>query len=132
MDMWVSHAMRKRSCVLCTQPITPGDEVMVGQWKRRFPWGMRTKRTMSHLQCWYDKARTWLQDHPYEPVIKAGPGRPKRYTPEQISARRNLQNNIKRWTLKQQEYIGIGLWATADRYKDKVAGARDELVKMSN
>lgn len=130
MDMWVSHAMRRRDCVLCTVRIQPGDEVMVSQWKRTYSYGTRTRRQMSHFGCWYVHAQIWLDEHPYVPVIKAGPGRPQKYTGEQIAKRRNLQNNIKRWGLKQKEYVGTGMWAMAGKYGDKVAGARGELNGM--
>ncbi len=130
MDMWVGHAMRRRTCIVCTVQIQPGDRVMIGQWKRTGGYGTRTTRTMSHLQCWVTKAEVWLDDHPYEPVIKAGPGRPQKYTSEQIRVRRNLLSSMKRWHTRQTEFIGDGMWATADRYKDKISVARDELNSM--
>jgi hypothetical protein len=130
MDMWVSHAMRKRSCVVCTKQIEPGDRVMVGQFKRKYPWGTRTRRSTSHLECWYTNAHVWLDDHPYTPTVKAGPGRPVSYTPEQAANRKALRVNISRWKTKQQEYIGQGLWAMAGRYEDKVTSAREVLSSM--
>lgn len=130
MDMWVSHAMRRRSCVVCTKQIEPGDRVMVGQYKRTFPWGTRTKRSTSHLECWYSQANLWLDDHPYAPTVRAGPGRPTSYTPEQATERKSLQVCIGRWKTRQQEYIDKGMWAMASRYGDKVAGAREVLSSM--
>ena len=130
MDMWVSHAMRRRPCVVCTIQIEPGDRVMVGQFKRTYPWGTRTQRSMSHLSCWTFQAHIWLDEHPYTPTVKAGPGRPTQYTPEQACARKSLYMNINRWSKKQQEYMGEGLWAMAGRYGDQVTEARDKLNSM--
>lgn len=130
MDMWVSHAMRRRSCVVCTRQIVPGDRVMVGQYKRTYPWGTRTRRSMSHLECWYTQAHIWLDDHPYTPTVKAGPGRPARYTPEQAASRKALLMNISRWNKRQQEYVGQGMWAMALRYSDKISEARSTMDSM--
>ena len=130
MDMWVSHAMRKRNCILCTHQIMPGDEVMVSQWKKKFPWGMRTNRQMSHFECYISRARTWLEDHPYTPTIKAGPGRPVKYTPAQVTQRKSLQTNILRWGKKQEGYVGDGMWEVAKGYGDRISKARDKLKAM--
>jgi hypothetical protein len=130
MDMWVTHSMRRRPCVVCTKDISPGDRVMVGQFKRTFPWGTRTKRSMSHLECWYSQANVWLDDHPYVPTVKAGPGRPVTYTNEQAAERKSLRVNISRWQTKQEEYIGQGMWEMASRYGDRVSTARESLSSM--
>ena len=104
---------------------------MIGQWKRPASFGTKTTRHVSHLECWYNNANNWLDDHPYTPVIQAGPGRPVKYTQDQIVTRRNLQNNIKRWTVKQQDYVGQGMWATAGMYGDRVSVARSQLNSMN-
>ena len=130
MDMWVSHAMRRRPCIVCTKQIDPGDKVMVGQSKRTYPWGTRTKRSMSHLECWYNQAHIWLDDHPYTPTVKAGPGRSIRYTSEQAVERKALRVSISRWSKKRQEYVGQGMWAMALRYSDRVSEARGVLTSM--
>ena len=103
---------------------------MVGQWKRTGSYGTRTHRTMSHFECWKVQAEQWFDDNPYKPVIQAGPGRPARYTDEQIITRRNLQGNIKRWTVRQQQYLGEGMWAMAGKYGDRVSMANRELERM--
>lgn len=130
MDVWASHAKRRRNCKDCTKPINPGDRVMVGQWKRTFPWGTRTKRVMSHFACWVGQAEAYLDDHPYEPSITPGPGRPQQYTATERTRRMALGTNIRRWTEKQQHYTGDGMWAVANTYKDKIVKARVELNEM--
>ena len=134
MDMWISWAMRRRSCVTCTKPIMPGDKVMVGQWKRTGIYagvkGTRTNRTASHWECYKSKAEVWWDDNPYTPVIQAGPGRPIKYTPEQKKRRASLHAMIDQNRKKQIAYIGDDMWATADRYADKIRVYRDELNGM--
>jgi len=122
--------MRRRPCIVCTKQIEPGDRVMIGQSKRTYPWGTRTNRSMSHLECWYTNAHVWLDEHPYTPTVKAGPGRATHYTPEQAVVRKALRVNIVRWSKKQQEYIGQGMWAMAGRYGDQVYEARERLNGM--
>jgi len=130
-DIWVKHATRQRDCVLCTVRIMPGDEVLIGQFKRTYPWGTRTKQTASHFECWISKARTYLADNPYNPKFTAGPGRPVVYSQDDIRLRKNLQVNITRWGKKQREFVGQGMWAMADRYGAKIAKARMNLDTMT-
>jgi hypothetical protein len=130
MDVWVGRAYRKRDCINCTHQIELGDPVTIMQWKRTYPWGTRTKRVVSHWSCWVTKQEVYIDDHPYEPRQAAGPGRPVKYTGKQMTRRRGLLQNIKRWRTKQIDFIGDGLWATADRYKYKISVARDELNGM--
>lgn len=130
MDMWISWAMRKRACIVCTIPLEPGDQVMVGQWKRTGPYGTRTRRTMSHFQCWVSNARVWFDEHPYTPVIQAGPGRKTVYTQEQRKRRSSLRVMINQDKKKQQEYIGDGLWVMAEKYADRIRVRREELEGM--
>jgi len=130
MDMWVSHAPRRGSCVLCTKEIVPGDEILIGQYKWKTVAGTRTKRTRSHFECWIIKAQTYLMDNPYTPTVKAGPGRPTRYTPEQAVNRKRLNTSITRWDTKQQDYINEGMWAMANKYRGMIEEARGKLVNM--
>ena len=130
MDIWTTHAARRGLCINCQKEILPGDRVVIGRWKRKYPWGVRTRQRVSHFNCWVREAEEYLDDHPYEPRRVAGPGRPIQYTQEQRRERRNLQVQISRWTRKQQEYIGGGLWAVAGRYKDKIEQARGVLEGM--
>lgn len=130
MDIWASHATRKRNCLNCTKQIVPGDRVIVGQWKRTYGWGTRTKRVMSHFTCWVVQAEVYLDDHPYEAPSTAGPGRPHKYNADQRRRRMSLGANIKRWHQKQQTYTGEAMWAMADSYKVKISEARAELVNM--
>ena len=128
--MWISWAMRRQACVVCTKPIEPGDPVMVGQWKRTGPYGTRTNRTMSHFQCWVTKAQVWFDDNPYAPVIKPGTGRKTVFNVEQKKRRNSLRAMINQNRKKQQEYIGDGMWIMAEKYADKVRGYREELEGM--
>ncbi len=130
MDLWVAHAMRRRACVECTHGIEPGDRVAIGQWKRTYPWGTRTRRVVAHWKCWLVKQEIWFDEHPYTPVIQAGPGRPVKYTPEQRKRRASLRVMINQNKKKQVEYIGDDMWATAERYTDKIRVYRDELNDM--
>ena len=130
MDMWVKHAMRKQKCVVCPVEIQPGDDVMVGQTKKTYPHGVRTRRTMSHLDCWIRDARYYLHTHPYEPTILPGPGRPKQYDDQQKRERKSLLMNISRWGKKRQEMIELGMWINAAGYARQVSSARDKLNKM--
>ena len=129
MYTWVSHAQHKGPCLICTIPIVPGDEVYLSQ-VRNLNTGY-TKRRRSHLNCWYYQARTYLSDNPYEPKVKAGPGRPLLYTEDQAALRAKLNQCIIRWQGKKEEFIGMGLWKTAGGYQDKVDKARTELDEMS-
>ncbi len=72
----------------------------------------------------------YLDDHPYEPRRVAGPGRPRKYNDVQRKRRVALKVNIGRWTKEQQYYTGQGMWGLAERYSDKIAGARSELDCM--
>ena len=134
MDLWVNHAKRRRACTNCTHEILPGNQVMIMQWKKTGMYqgkiGTRTRLLMSHLSCWISKAYTYLEDHPYEPPNTPGPGRPIKYTPDQLRRRRNLQMQIRRWRGQQEDYNGQGMWAMADKYKDKVREARERLGCM--
>jgi len=136
MDMWVSYAKRRRSCILCTQSIVPGDRVMVGQWKRTGAYGTRTTRTMSHFDCWISKARTWLDDNPYEPPTglnsenAPNAGRPRKYTIEQGKQRLTMQVQMRRMVKRQQYYNGQGLWLVAESYGAKAKVIREQLSSM--
>lgn len=130
MDMWVSHAQRRGSCILCTHLIEPGNEVMVGQRKWTHSGGTRTKRTYSHYSCWKTNADTYLLDNPYTPTVKAGPGRPTKYTAEQAKERMRLSISIARWSSKQKEYVGDGMWAMANKYGGMIKEYRYRLVNM--
>ena len=115
----------------------PGDRVMNGQWKRTYPWGTRTRRVISHWQCWLDIEEVYFDEHPYIPTGVAGdafypgPGRPPQYSNEQTRIRHNLQVSIKRWTKMREDYVGKSMWAVADGYGDKVHEARDPLTTMT-
>ncbi len=130
MDIWATHSKRVRTCINCTHQIHPGDRVIMGQTKRTFHFGTRTRRMISHFKCWVSNAETYLDDNPYEPRRVAGPGRPKTFTTEQRKHRLVLQVQMRRWTLKQEEYINMGMWTVAEGYKEKVAGARLKLNEM--
>ena len=130
MDIWVTHAPRRRVCINCQKDILPGDRVVVGQWKRTYVYGTRTRKVMGHFACWVSRAEEYLDTHPYEPRRVAGPGRPRTYTPEQGRKRGSLRVQILRWARKQQEYTGMGLWAVAGRYKDKIEHARRVMNDM--
>lgn len=130
MDIWVTHAPRKRTCINCQKQVSPGDRVVIGRWKRTYPWGTRTRQVASHLICWVRKSEEYLDDHPYEPRRVAGPGRPRKYTPEQSRKRGSIRVQILRWARRQQEYTSMGMWAMAGRYKDKIEQARGVLDGM--
>ncbi len=134
MDLWATHAKRKRVCINCTQVIMPGDRVMIGQWKRsgtyQGKWATRTTQVMSHFACWVSRAEVYLDDNPYVPPNNPGPGRPTKYTEDQLRLRRNTQMQIKRLTGKQQYYNGQGLWAVAGGLGDRVRVLRESLVCM--
>lgn len=136
MDLWVGHAKRKRTCINCTKPINPGDEVINGQWKRTYPWGTRTRRVISHWSCWFMLQRIYFDEHPYIPSgvggssNNAGPGRPPKYTKEERLERTRLQVNIYRWVKQREGYIGKNMWAVADGYGDRIKVARDRLNVM--
>lgn len=130
MDLWTGYAMRERDCVECTRRIYPGDKVAIGQWKRTYPWGTRTRRVMSHWPCWVMKQEVRFDEYPYTPRRVAGPGKPRIYSDAQRRERANLRVNIVRWGKRQQEYINDGLWAVADGYKDKIMAARNRLANM--
>jgi len=130
LDIWTGHSQRTRECINCSRMIYPGDQVAIGQWKRTYPWGTRTRRVMSHWKCWISLQETYMADHPYEPRRVAGPGRPRKFTDVQRKRRLALNVSISRWNKEHQYYIGLGMWSVASRYSDKVQQARDELNGM--
>lgn len=134
MDLWVGHAYRRRSCINCTKGIELGDRVAIGQWKRTYPWGTRTRRVMSHWECWLTLQEVYFDDHPYDTSKNyvPGPGRKAKYNKEQKKQRLLMHAQVWRWKKKQQAYIGQGLWETADRYRDQIREVRVQLDNMGN
>ena len=130
MDVWAGYATRRFPCIVCTTKLEPGDRVIICQSKRTYPWGTRTRRQTSHFNCWVTQANLYLDDKPYVAVVPVGPGRKRKYTPEQAKRRVYLQITISRWRKQQQKYIGTGMWAMGGRYSDKISKIREELDSM--
>jgi hypothetical protein len=76
------------------------------------------------------QANLHLDDNPYEPVMPVSPGRPRKYTPTQAKRRAYLHMTMYKWGKQQHEYLSQGMWAMADRYRDKIVQARGELDNM--